>query len=100
MPRLRKGTVKIQFASSMQMPYLIYQACMRTGVVSNTAYIQRAVAEALARDLDMPLADILANIPPNRGNAAHLFDPNDDRPRNQYKRVVRVGPANTNEEVR
>ena len=101
MPRLRPGTVKVQFATSRRMPYLIYQACLRTGVVSNTAYIQKAVAEALSRDLGVPLADILADIPPNRTAAAHLFDPGEGKQsRFTTRNPMYVGPANTLEEVR
>lgn len=97
MPRLRPGTVKVQFATSREMPYMIYRACLATDTVSNTAYIQRAVAEALSRDLGIPVEEILQNIPPNRGPALHLFDPADQK---QVRYKPRVGPGNTIEEVR
>jgi hypothetical protein len=91
--RLTDERAKIQFLTSARMPNLIYRACVKTGTLSNTAYIQRAVCEALARDLDIPLADLLAELPPHRGNAATLFD-------GTRRAVHRVGPANTVEEVR
>lgn len=71
--RLNEFRAKIQFMTSARMPSLIYKACIRTGTASNTAYIQRAVCEAVARDLKMPLEELLAEQPPNRGSAAHLF---------------------------
>lgn len=97
MPRLRPQTAKIQFATSLEMPRLIFQACLLTDTVSNTAYCQRALAEALARDLDMPIERILAAIPPNRGPAVHLFNPADGK---QVRTRRMVGPGNTVETVR
>lgn len=94
---INEVTTKIQFSTSREMPNLIYRACQETGVVSNTAYCQRALAEALSRDLGIPLADILARIPVNRGPAAHLFDPMLGK-QNRYP--VRIGPGNTVEDVR
>lgn len=82
---------KIQFVTSAAMPNLIYRACLATGTVSNTVYIQRALVAALARDLDLDEADLLAGLPAPRSSAATL-----------HNRVlpVRIGPANTIEEVR
>jgi hypothetical protein len=102
---------KIQFTTSLAMPHLIYRACKETGVVSNTVYVQHAVAYALARDLNIPVEKILADLPIPRGPAAHLYDPADgtmDRYGSHYRSVVvdptggftRIGPANTNEDVR
>ena len=97
MPRLRPGTAKIQFATSLEMPSLIYRACLATDTVSNTAYIQRALAQALARDLGMDVERIMENIPPNRGPALHLFNPADGK---QVRPRRMVGPGNTIEDVR
>lgn len=55
---------KIQFQTSAEMPYLVYQACLKTNTRSNTVYIQHAVAEALSRDLGIPLEELIANLPP------------------------------------
>lgn len=93
--RLNEHRAKIQFLTSAEMPSLIYRACLETNTPSNTAYIQRAVAEALSRDLGIPLEDILANLPENKGMARTLFG--DDR---KPVRQVRIGPANTVESVR
>lgn len=70
--RLNDSRAKIQFVTSAETPYLVYQACLVTGLPSNTAYLQRAVAEALARDLDMSLADLIADLPPLQGSATYL----------------------------
>lgn len=99
------GRSKIQFTSSAAMPHLIYQACLATGTVSNTVYCQHAVAEALARDLGMPLADLLADLPAPRGPAKHLYDPAEGTMRrygiqaDQSGGQRRIGPANTIEDV-
>jgi hypothetical protein len=79
---------KIQFTTGSWMPAMIYRACRATGVVSATVYCQRAVCEALARDLGLDLDTLLADLPTPRSNSAHLHD------------VVMIGPANTIEEVR
>ena len=93
---------KIQFTTSAAMPHLIYQACLATGTVSNTVYVQRAVCEALARDLGLDLQALLADLPEPRGPTAHVYDPTRRRPVTEDRTggVVLVGPANTVEEVR
>jgi hypothetical protein len=91
--RLDEHRAKVQFTTSARMPSLIYKACNVTGVISNTRYIQQAVCEALARDLGIPIEELLAELPPCRDQAARLFGT--DR-----KAVRRTGPANTVEEVR
>jgi hypothetical protein len=92
-----EGTrAKVQFTTSASMPYLIYRACLVTRTPSNTVYIQHAVAEALARDLNMDLHQILAELPEPRGPSAHLYDPNDH---SMARWPVRIGPANTVEEI-
>jgi len=73
--RLNEFRAKIQFVTSAEMPSLIYRACTETGCESNTVYIQRAVCEALARDLDMPLDTLLSALPPPRSRAAMLMGP-------------------------
>ena len=92
--RLNEFRAKIQFVTSAEMPSLIFKACTKTGTVSNTVYIQHAVAEALSRDLGIPLQDIVDRLPPPRGMASTLFGM-DRKP----KRML-PGPANTVEEVR
>lgn len=105
---LGEFVAKIQFVASAEMPRLIYLACQKTGTPSNTAYLQQAVCEALARDLDLPLDRLLDRLPPRRGPAAHLYDP-DQHTMARYPVGVhvdqtggtfRIGPANTIEEVR
>ena len=86
---------KIQFTTSAAMPSLIYRACLATGVVSNTVYCQRALVAALARDLGIEEAELLADLPTPRGPAGHLYQ-REGHP--TYG--VRIGPANTVEAVR
>lgn len=106
------GRTKVQFTTSTAMPHLIYRACLATGTVSNTVYIQHAVAHALARDLMIPVEKILADLPAPRGPSGHLYDPAEGT-MNRYSHVDgrdvaldqsggqrRIGPANTIEEVR
>lgn len=71
----RPDAAKVQFSTSPAMPSLVYRACVETDVPSNTRYYQEAVCEKLSRDLGIPLAELLADLPPNRGPAAHLYDP-------------------------
>jgi len=111
--RLDEFRSKIQFTSSARMPYDIYQACLLTETVSNTRYIQEAVCQRLARDLGVPLPELLGALPPPRGPAGHLYDPAEN-PMNRYDdakghrhgiaatpaRLVAIGPANTDEDVR
>lgn len=99
------GRAKIQFTTSASMPHLIYRACLATGIVSNTVYIQRAVAEALARDLNIPLDQVLADLPPPRGPSGHLWNPDSHGMSRSVTddftggRLM-IGPANTDENVR
>lgn len=98
---------KVQFTTFARMPKLIYEACKVTGTPSNTVYVQRAVCEALARDLGLDLAALLEECPRSRGPAAHLFDP-DKHAMDRTRPITEdftggrflVGPANTVEEVR
>ena len=92
---------KVQFTTASWMPAMIYRACLTTGVVSNTVYVQRAVCEALARDLDLDLDALLADLPTPRGPSAHLDDPAHHSQRRYLDRnqPTMVGPANTVEEV-
>lgn len=73
--RLNEFRAKIQFTTSARMPSDIYKACLATGVESNTVYVQRAVCEALSRDLHIPLQDLLDALPPPRSRAAMLMGP-------------------------
>ena len=63
----------IRFVASARMPHDIYLACQATGTVSSSVYIQHAVCEALARDLKIPLEELLDALPEPKGNAATLF---------------------------
>jgi hypothetical protein len=98
---------KVQFTTASWMPYRIFEACKATGTVSNTVYIQRAVCEALARDLNLPLDRLLSELPTPRGPSNHLYDP-EENPMNRYPDVKRditggrvmIGPANTIEDVK
>ena len=109
--RLGEGRTKIQFVSFAAMPALIHQACLKTGVVSGTRYIQIAVCAALARDLGLTTQELTDQLPPTRGPAGHLAHPDDNpfaRPGNRNATGVggvgggtwRIGPGNTIEEVR
>jgi hypothetical protein len=89
---------KVQFTTASWMPSMIYRACLATGIVSNTVYCQRAVCEALARDLGLDLDALLDDLPTPRGPSAHLDDPEHHTQR-RYQ-TTWIGPANTVEEVR
>lgn len=93
---------KIAFTTSARMPSDIYEACKATGVVSNTVYVQHAVCEALARDLGIPVEELKAALPTPRGPAAAVLAPGWRAPIHLEHSggVFRVGPANTDEEVR
>lgn len=97
--RLDETRAKVQFTTFARMPYLIWRACVETGIVSNTVYVQRAVCEALARDLNMDLGELLDECPDPRSNSKHLHVP---MPINKVNSggTFRIGPANTHEEVR
>ena len=84
------GRAKVQFTTSVGMPHLIYKACLATETVSNTVYVQHAVCEALARDLGIPLDELLNDLPTPRTRAKHLSD----------RMPSRIGPANTVGEVK
>ena len=86
--RLNEHRAKLQFVGPNWMPNMIYMACKKTGIVSNTVYMQHAICEALARDLDLDLAKLLDDLPPPRGHS------------NQLSARSEIGPANTVEEVR
>lgn len=77
--RLDEYRAKVQFVTSARTPSLITKAAEATGKPSNTVYIQHAVAEALSRDLGIPLEALLEELPPPKGKAAVLFGP-DRRP--------------------
>ena len=72
--RLNEHRTTIKFVTFAQMPTLIYRACLATGTVSNTRYIQEAICEKLARDGIEPVESLKAKLPPCRSNAATLFD--------------------------
>lgn len=89
--RLDQFRTKVQFITFAGMPNMIYRACQRTSTVSQTRYIQEAVCEKLARDLDEPLDHLLARLPEPRGHAAALLEPTGG---------PRIGPGNTVEHVK
>lgn len=70
---LNEFKAKIQFVTSARTPSLIHKACLATGKVSNTHYIQHAVAEALSRDLGIPLEELVAELPPNMTSNQRLL---------------------------
>jgi hypothetical protein len=90
----------IQFRCNTEMPSMIYKACKATGTTSQTAYIQRAVVAALARDLDRPETELLDLLPTARGRNRYLFEPTAVRAANvRSKNPQRIGSFNTIEEV-
>jgi hypothetical protein len=90
--RYTEYTTKIHFMTSKRMPNLVYRACVKMGVSSNTRYIQVAVCEALSRDLGIPLEELLDELPAQRSTV--LFDGT-----RRVKQIV-PGSANTVEQVR
>lgn len=72
--RLNEFRAKVQFVVPARFPSLIYRASLATGRRSNTVYLQHAVAEALSRDLGIPLEELLAELPKPTGAAAVLRD--------------------------
>ena len=103
---------KIQFTTAAWMPYKIYQACLATGILSNTRYCQLAVCEKLAKDLDLDLGELVAELPKARtvntrlwdptGERTNLLGPSDREHAATHTRVIvgRYGMGNTDEEVR
>ena len=102
---------KIQFTTAAWMPYKIYQACLATGILSNTRYCQIAVCERLAKDLDLDLDELVSQLPRARTVANHLFNPSSDTmpgpnpsgeriSRHTRVMIGRPGMGNTDEEVR
>lgn len=71
--RLNEFRAKVQFVTYAEMPSQIYEAARATGCVSNTVYIQHVLVEALARDLGLDQAELLARLPEPRGKAHVLF---------------------------
>lgn len=72
--RLSDLRAKIQFVTYAAMPSQITAAAKLTGKVSNTQYIQHAVCRQLAKDLGIPLDQLLEQLPPPKGPAAFLSD--------------------------
>ena len=70
---------KIHFVTSARMPSLIYKAAKKTGKCSNTVYIQHALCEILARDLDMDEDELLGELPTPKTNAKTFRDHNPRR---------------------
>lgn len=61
--RLNEFRAKVQFITSARTPRLIHEAATKQGLKSNTVYLQRVVAEALSRDLGIPLQELLDELP-------------------------------------
>lgn len=70
--RLGPDRKKIQFLTSASMPMMIFRAREPKGE-SQTRYIQIAVAQRLARDLQIPIEDILADLPPTHSERGDKF---------------------------
>lgn len=88
--RLDEHRAKIQFITYAAMPHDIYKACLITGVMSNTRYVQEAVCEKLSRDLGVPIHELLDRLPPCRTTAAVLFGGDRKpvkRPLSEYEEV-------------
>lgn len=106
--QLDESKTRIQFITSAEMPYLIYQACLKTGHPSMTVYCQHAIIDALARDLDLPVDEMVAKLPTNRSRNKHLHHPDDPNARRRVPvhldptggGVVRLSSANTSESVK
>ena len=62
--RMSEGRTCIKFMTYTAMPSQINRASQITDKVSNTEYIQHAICEALARDLNIPLQTLLDRLPP------------------------------------
>lgn len=92
--RLTPDRTKMQFLTSARMPSRVYKACVKTGIPSNTRYVQLAVCEALHRDLGIPMEELVGELPPTRQAGEEMFG--GDR----IRKAVRTGAANTVEEVR
>lgn len=91
---------KIQITTHASHPYLIYQACLASGVCSNTVYVQRAICAALARDLGLDYDTLIEQLPTPRTRSRELrAHPRDPSVGILTDRVL-VGPGNTREEVR
>jgi hypothetical protein len=85
--RLDEFRAKIQFIAPASWPHRIYKATLSTGTVSNTRYIQEAVAQRLAEDLDIPLETLLSELPTPRGHAKAVYGP-DRKPIPLSRRTV------------
>ena len=66
---------QIQWMCAVNTPVLIHRACVNTGTLSQTRYIQEAVAARLAEDLGMDYDDLMGQMPPPRSLAAFLIGP-------------------------
>lgn len=86
---------KIQFITSISMPSRIYKAVVKTGKASQSVYIQHAVCEALARDLDIPIGELLRELPEPRGANSDVMGGLRAR-----KNFYPGSNSNTSEEVR
>jgi hypothetical protein len=62
------GVAKLQFACAAEVPSLISQARAKRGYPSNTVYVQRVLARALAEDLGIDYDELISHMPPTRTN--------------------------------
>lgn len=86
---------KIQFITSVRMPSLVYRAVVATGKPSQSVYIQHAVCEKLSRDLDIPLEELLAELPKARNHKSDILGG-----LRQRKNFRPGSNSNTHEDVR
>ncbi len=68
--RMNDQRKRISFLTSVPMPLMIHRAVEVRGYTSNTHYIQMVLAEALAKDLGIPLAEIVDALPERRGQGS------------------------------
>lgn len=85
--RVDETRTTIHIITFAEMPSLIYDACDLAGTPSNTRYIQEAICEKLARDLDVDYHDLIERLPATRA-------------RNGFRAHRLHGPGNTVEDVR
>lgn len=69
----------IQFRSSRKMPSLLRRAAEATGRPSSTAYLNRVVCEAVARDLGLSVDEVKEGLPPMKWENINGFAPKEIR---------------------
>lgn len=64
----------VQFMASTRMPYLIRQASQSAGECSSSAWLRKVVAKAVAEELGMDAAQLVADQPPCKCSVPVLFE--------------------------